>query len=288
MRLQRQSWKSAQVWKRLTGVALTASMAAVALAVGLSVRPLVASRSAEAETGYGPAPEAYNGQISSANGLSGESLALDSAVVGMSQQADGVELTASNFRWDGKYLLADVCFEFPDNGDWSIWSASLRYEETLVQDYSSVPIEVRLPEVDETQTVVTFANGRKSVHSVPASKGDMGGRCDTLSFELPADSKAHKYILTVESIAAAPREGESCARAALDKVQTAVNSRSAGITVGCVTQSTGGGAVEGFVVLGRPPGMAKDQAESIVFSNEVFLKAFGRQGPWTFAVPLDQ
>jgi len=288
MRLQRESWKSVQAWKWLTGVSLTASMAAVALAVGLSARPLVASRSAEAETGYGPAPEARNEQISAANGLSGESLASDSTVVGMSQQADGVELTASNFRRDGNYLLADVCFEFPDNGDWSIWSASLRYEETLVQDYSSVPIEVRFPEVDETQTVVTFANGRKSVHSELASKGDMGGRCDTLSFELPADSKPHAYVLTIDSIAAAPREGESCTPAALERVKAAVNSRSAGITVGCVSQSTEGGAGEGFVILGMPAQMAQDQAETIVFGQDVFLEAFGRRGPWTFAVSLNQ
>ena len=287
MRLQRESWRSAQVWKRLTGVALTVLGAAIALAIGLSVRPFVAGRSAAADTGNGPALEVSDGQVSMANGLSGENLALDLTVGGLGQEADGVELTVSNFRRDGNFLLADVCFAFPDKGDWTIWSASLRYEEIVIRDYSSVPIDVRLPEVDGTQTVITFANGAKNHHSEPAREGDMGGRCDTLSFELPSDYRAHKYVMTIDSIAAAPREGESCNRDALDKVQAAVNRQSEGINVGCVAQSIGGGTVEGFAVLGRPPGMAQEQAESIVFGQEVFLEAFGRQGPWTFVVPLD-
>jgi hypothetical protein len=199
-------------------------------------------------------------------------------------QADGVEPTASNFRRAENSLLVDVCFEFPDDGDWTIWSASLRYGKTIIQDFRSDPIVVREPERDGMQTVTDFGNGGKNSWAEPATKGDPGGRCDTLSFEMPPDTKPQELELSIDSIAAAPREGELCSQASLDRLQAAVDARAEGILIGCQDNGEQG---EGFEVLSTPLEVSQAQAEELALGPDVFLDAFGVRGPWTYDVPPD-
>lgn len=231
-------------------VPLTVICGGLALAIGLYLRPWLSAGSAQA---IGPA-DALPSVASAPEGVPppAEPGALTRTV-------NGITVSATNFRRVGNQVQADVCLVRPDDGDWLIHRAGLRYSaggaETEVSDFSGTPNEGMTPPV----------------------QGPHAFRCDTLAFDLPTGADPASVTLAIQTIGALPREGEVCTTY-LAKVQSALDARRAGIRVGCEQHEWG----DQLVVTGKPATMSQAEAEGIVHSDGFYSV----DGPWLFSTDL--
>jgi hypothetical protein len=173
-----------------------------------------------------------------------------------SQATGGVDIHLARAWQDGKQLNADVCFSLPDNSDWSIWKASLQFAGNVVTDFGTTLQSLQEP-----------ANGQP------------GQRCDTLNFYVPPDADLSSATISIDSIAALPREGEYC-DVYLPKIQAALQSRGIAITIECVDQN----GAQNLQITGFPADMTREQAEALVYSDEFY----SIPGPWVFTFNLAQ
>jgi hypothetical protein len=172
------------------------------------------------------------------------------------QLANGVDVRVSRAWQDGKQLNAEVCFTLPDNSDWSIWKASLKFGENVLTDFGT--------------TLETLQ---------PAADGQPGQRCDTVNFYVPPDADLTSTTISIDAIAAVPREGEYC-DVYLPKIQQALTTRGIAITLDCAVEN----GVANMRITGFPPEMSQEQAEQIVYSDEFY----SIPGPWVFTFNLAQ
>jgi len=170
------------------------------------------------------------------------------------QTANGIEVRMDRAWRDGKNINADVCFTLPDASDWSIWAAALSSGDLVLEEYGTTLVSQQDP-ID----------------------GKSGLRCDTLTFVVPPDAELSTATITIDAIAAYPREGEYCS-VYMPKIQQALLERGIGITLECVNQN--GSAT--MQIVNMPPEMTEAQAQEIVFDDEFFSV----QGPWAFAFKL--
>lgn len=277
-----------QRWTKGVPLLSTLGIGALALGLGLAIRPWLTENRAEAGArpgldaqaapgSYGtPQPEAIS---------AGESLATPDAFV---QTSGGIQVSAANFRREDGRLKADVCFDLPDNSDWTIWAATLRYQGGLITEFGGTPIEVREPENSGKQRVIYFDEWRHTVAWEPAPPGARGRRCDTLYFELPTRADFSTFTITIQWIAAAPREGEVCTPAYLERIQQALERRIAGVHIECKQQTLDSGVVEGLRVVSAPSPSARQEAEALLSSTSFFLEVHGIEGPWRFTGSLSK
>lgn len=217
--------------------------ATLALALGLTLRQTLVERVAQAEDVI----QAEKAPILPPSDNSVEAINSAAQVVPQSQSANGITVTATNFRKEGGQVNVDVCFTMPDDGDWSIWSATLKAGELEISELWLNPIEGGEP--------------------------NAGLRCDTLTFEVPSNAKAPVFTLHIGTIGAYPREGEVCTTY-LEKVRKALVARNLGIQVGCQQEDWG----EGLEVISKPASMSMEEAKQIIHSTEFFTLP----GPWVF------
>lgn len=173
------------------------------------------------------------------------------------QTSSGIEVQVSRAWRDGKEVHADVCFSLPDNSGWSIWSASLQYAGGLIIDFGS-----------------TLASTQD------AGEGQPGLRCDTLSFfNIPPDADLSTTVITIDAVAAPPREEDYCT-IYIYKIQQALTERGIAIQLSCV-DSDGAQIMQ---IVSKPDTMSQEEAEQIVYSDEFYSV----KGPWSFVFNLGQ
>jgi hypothetical protein len=178
------------------------------------------------------------------------------AVAAPNQSASGVEVRVETVWQDGKNVNANVCFTLPDSSDWTIGTASLSYAGLVSQDFGT--------------TLVSLEE---------AANGLPGRRCDTLTFIVAPDADLSNSILTVDAIAAIPRDDDYCSLY-MPKIQQTLLERGIAITLNCVD-------VNGQLTMqitGFPPEMTQEQAEQIVYNEEFYTV----KGPWSFPFSLTQ
>lgn len=181
----------------------------------------------------------------------------EAQVLSTNQLASGVDVRVDRAWQDGKQLNADVCFSLPDDSDWSVWKASLQFAGNVVTDFGTTLQSLQ-----------------------PPADGQPGSRCDTINFYVPPDADLTNTTITIEAIAAPPREGEYC-DLYLPKIQTALQSRGIAIAIECAADANG---VLNMQITGFPPEMTLEQAEALVYSDEFYSIA----GPWVFTFNLAQ
>lgn len=171
------------------------------------------------------------------------------------QVNNGVELGVTNIRIEGKRLLVDVCYTMLDDSDWTIWKASLNLgDRSFSTNWGTELVE----------------------RNAPAAKGLAGRRCDILHFDVPSDVVSEKATITIEALAAQPREGEYCAM--LQKAQRALDARAPGITIQCSEEN----GYSNAIIVSKPDTLTQAEAEALVFSDEWFTV----KGPWVFTADL--
>ena len=172
------------------------------------------------------------------------------------QAASGIDVHIERASVDGKSVNADVCFTLPDNSDWGIFSASLTYAGNVLQEYGTTLISLQ-----------------------ESANGQAGQRCDTLTFIVAPDADLSNSVITIDSIATTPREGEYCS-VYMPKIQQAMLERNTGVALDCVDVN----GVLNMQITGKPPEMTQEQAEQIVYSPEFYSV----MGPWVFTFSLSR
>lgn len=172
------------------------------------------------------------------------------------QSANGFDVHMERASVEGKNVNADVCFTLPDTSDWGISSASLNYGGTIMQEYGTTLVSLQEP-----------------------SAGQLGLRCDTLTFIVPPDADLTNATIVIDAIATTPREGEYCS-VYMPKIQQSMLERGIGISLDCVDVN----GVLTMQILSIPSEMTQEQAEQIVYSDEYYTV----KGPWSFSFNLSQ
>ena len=175
----------------------------------------------------------------------------------MSQLSSGIEVRADRAWRDGKQVNVDVCFTLLNESDWSIWSASLQYAGASILDFQSAMLSIQEP-----------------------VEGQNGQRCDTLSFfNVPPDADLSNVIVTIDAIAALPRNEEYCT-IYMPKIQQSLNERGIAIVLDCPVVD----GVQTMQIVSKPENMSVEEAEQLVYSPEYYTI----QGPWSFNFNLGQ
>ena len=173
------------------------------------------------------------------------------------QNVSGIDVNVERAWQDGKQVYADVCYTLPDTSDWTIWNASLKYADTVVQEYGTTLLSSQEPTGD----------------------GQPGKRCDTLEFYVPPDADLSNVTVSIGAIAALPRQEDYCT-IYMPKIQEALNKRGIAISLAC-NDVNGAMAMQ---ITGKPDTMSQEQAEQLVYSDEFFTIT----GPWEFTFNLAQ
>ena len=173
------------------------------------------------------------------------------------QLVSGINVRVERAWQEGKQVYAVVCFTLPDASDWTIWRASLKYADVILQEYGSTLLSVQEPTGD----------------------GQAGSRCDTLEFYVPPDANLSTVIVSVEAIAAVPRQEDYCT-VYMPKIQQTFNERGIAITLACNDVN----GVTTMQIVSKPESMSMEEAEQLVYSDEFFTI----NGPWEFTFNLSQ
>ena len=173
------------------------------------------------------------------------------------QTSSGINVSANRAWRDGKEVHVELCFTLIDGSDWSIWSASLQYADSVNFDFASTMLSLQEP-----------------------VEGQSGLRCDTLTFfNVPPDADLSNVTITVDAIAAPPRAEDYCV-IYMPKIQQTLDERGIAIVLGCVDS----GGVQVMQILSRPDTMSQEEAEQIVYSDEFYTV----RGLWSFTFNLGQ
>jgi len=173
------------------------------------------------------------------------------------QNVSGINVYVERAWQEGKQVYADVCFTLPDASDWTIWSASLKYADVVLQEYGATLLRSQEPGAD----------------------GQPGQRCDTLEFYVPPDADLSTVSVSIGAIASFPRQEDYCT-IYMPKIQQTLNERGIAINLACNNVN---GAMT-MQITGKPDTMSQEEAEQLVYSDEFFTIT----GPWEFTFNLTQ
>ena len=179
----------------------------------------------------------------------------EAALISPNQQIGSVDVRVERAWLEGKQVYADVCYSLPDTSDWTIWKAKMRYEGVEVLEYGATLISL----------------------SEPGPDGQPGQRCDRLEFYVPPDAELTLVSITVDAIAAYPREEDYCT-IYMPKIQQILNERGVAITLACNDVN----GTPTMQIVGKPDTMSQEEAEKLVYSDEFFSIT----GPWEFSFDL--
>jgi hypothetical protein len=182
---------------------------------------------------------------------------VEAASISPQQVVGGIDVDVTRAWQEGKQVYAEVCFTLPDASDWTIWKASLKYADQVIQEYGTTLASLQEPGAD----------------------GQPGLRCDILEFYVPPDADLATVTVSVEAIAAYPREGEYCA-IYMPKIQQALDERGIAIVLDCPIVN----GMETMQIVSKPETMSQEEAEQIVYSDEFFTVT----GPWEFTFTLGE
>jgi hypothetical protein len=176
-------------------------------------------------------------------------------LISPNQVVSGIDVRVDRAWQEGKQVYADVCFTVPDTSDWTIWRASLKYADVILQEYGATLLSSQEPTGD----------------------GQPGLRCDTLEFYVPPDADLSSVTVSIEAIAAFPRQEDYCA-IYMPKIQQVFNERRIAITLDCPVVN----GVETMQIVSKPDTMSQEEAEQLVYNDEFFTIT----GPWEFTFNL--
>ena len=177
--------------------------------------------------------------------------------ISIDQKVSGINVHVDRAWQEGKQVYADVCYTLPDASDWTIWSASLKYADVVLQEYGTTLLSSQEPNGD----------------------GQPGTRCDTLEFYVPPDANLSTVTVSIGAIASMPRQEDYCT-IYMPKIQQTLNERGVAISLACNDVN---GAMT-MQITGKPDTMSQEEAEQMVYSDEFFTIA----GPWEFTFNLAQ
>lgn len=173
------------------------------------------------------------------------------------QVVSGIDVRVDRAWQEGKQVYADVCFTVPDASDWTIWRASLKYADVILQEYGATLLSSQEPTGD----------------------GQPGLRCDMLEFYVPPDANLSTVTVSIEAIASFPRQEDYCT-IYMPKIQQSLDTRGIAISLDCIDVD----GVATMQIVSKPETMSQEEAEQLVYSDEFFTIT----GPWDFTFNVAQ
>jgi hypothetical protein len=173
------------------------------------------------------------------------------------QVVGGIDVRVERAWQEGKQVYADVCYTVPDASGWTIWNASLKYAEVVLQEYGTTLLSSQEPTGD----------------------GQSGQRCDTLEFYVPPDANLSTVTVSIDALGAFPRQEDYCS-IYMPKIQQVFDERGVTITLACNDVD----GVATMQITSKPDTMSQEEAEQLVYSDEFFTI----KGPWEFTFNLSQ
>lgn len=196
-----------------------------------------------------------------------------------SQEINGIEVVASNYRLENNQLFVDVCFDRPDSADWVIRNASITIGSDIFPLSGSNLIEVREAPINGKQSVSTL----NSAYVEKSDGRNKGRRCDVLYFDINSELDNSVVMLNIQSLIANPREGEECTSAYLSKIQKALDAKINGVKIECLSETyADGGGSYGLGIVSKPDALTDTVIQEILTDPSFFESIHGIQGPWTF------
>ncbi|MCW5874784.1 MAG: hypothetical protein KIS88_09095 [Anaerolineales bacterium] len=175
------------------------------------------------------------------------------ATTSFQAEANGITVTASNFRVEQMYFVADVCFERPIIGlDWLIGDQTVLEYNT--QSSRVFEIGLLVPETDIESAV----------------------RCDFVRFPL-GNETINKFRIVI------PFLQTSFATHDCDGAQAKLNAANTGITISCYSQALDNGGMEGYRIETKPEALSDDEANRLIY--DAFVETV--YGPWIFEGEID-
>lgn len=164
-------------------------------------------------------------------------------------QANGITVTAGNFRLERLQFMADVCFERP----------------TLTMNW-----------LVGSQTSVEYSGKSAPVRGMNLLNSDMDfdtpHRCDLLLFPIGTDS-IHEFQLVI------PYLQMEISFADCESAQANLDEADTGIVISCYSHEyADGGRSEGYSIDFKPPSLSDEEASQL--ASEAFIETM--PGPWMF------
>jgi len=198
--------------------------------------------------------------------------------------ANGIEISAANFRVEDKILKVDVCFQKPSNENWLIFDAAIQIGEAKITLDGGSGIEETTTLDNGQRKIFTFANrtaGISGQEQTVIHDGMPDYRCDTLDFQVDSSLKLSQFDLVINSIMLDRNEGGECTTYR-DRVQSILDAQGLGIRIDCVMQDYGSFQT----IAEKPASMSQEEAERLV--RNARREAFMLHGPWIFQGTISQ
>jgi hypothetical protein len=162
------------------------------------------------------------------------------------QTVNGIIIEASNFRIEGEYLVADICYDLPSQSDW------------LLPDSMTVEIKGRSIKVFEWGLIEWkySADGLKT------------HRCDDANFPIAGIGEFTEVQIVIPRLETSWPDSLDC-----DAAQNRLDAANTGIVITCYED----GNVSGPLLDTKPAAMSDEQAYAAI--NDAFIETFS--GPWT-------
>lgn len=189
-----------------------------------------------------------------------------------------IEMSASNFKIEGRLLEVNVCFTAPDNKEWTIGEGFVQIgdDKLLLRGAQNLEISQALDNGVGEVTIISGGNinVEKTNYSVP------NYRCDTLSFVVNDKQMGYSGMvsLTVKYINALPNEGQLCAP--METAQSILDKKNLGVKITCTQTDSNGLSGAEIKILEKPQNMSEEQAQQYI--SEARREATTIDGPWVF------
>lgn len=202
----------------------------------------------------------------------------------LTTSANGLEMSAANFRVEDNVLKVDVCYQKPNNENWLVFDTAIQVGETKVSVNGASGLEETSSMEDGRRQIYTFAN---RADELPGQiqyveyDGLPDYRCDTLDFRIGSSLDLSHFELVIKTLMLDRHDGEECTKYR-DTVQGILDAKGLGIRMDCVMQEYGSFQT----IAEKPDSMSQEEAEQLV--SDAFREAFMINGPWVFTVTIEQ
>ena len=197
----------------------------------------------------------------------------------LTQTAQGVEISAANFRVEEDRLKVDVCYQLPKGEDWLVGIAVAKIgDKEIVYDENPAIETSRTLENGKKQIMSSQTNPSSGVVEPVFAEMDSNDlpdyRCSTIVFRLEPDIIVSNVSVTIPDLTFVQKGSEGCNY--IQTVQSVLDAEKTGIRLDCVTQDYG----VFTSIAEKPASMSDEEAQQLV--SEVRRKIFTVEGPWTF------
>lgn len=194
------------------------------------------------------------------------------------QTVNGIDMSVSNFRIEGRLLKVNVCFTAPNNKEWTIGEGFAQIGDKKIRLLGANNLEISETLDDGTGRIIIISGKDINVEKVNYSVPNY--RCDTLLFLFNTEQMVHTHAvsLTVKNIRFATNEGHVCA--SVEMAQSIMDEKNLGIKVACAQIDSNGLSSADIKILEKPQNMSEEQARQHIY--EAQLQAMIIDGPWVF------